>query len=261
MITCNLHDFLRSVREVLLDLAVGELEHLQAISVCGLRGSRLGEVVDDLAVRIGLLDVAIVEVYDGVAVAERLPTHSIAEDDFLLAVGVRTLHLAIVTHDALGGLSVLLVSVVVPVKELHLVILLFFVHVVGWLAGIIFMLIVFVACIVVLLLVVMIVSLLLDGLILVRLACSHLLADLLLLILELFHARLKVTILVAALASVQSLAGAAATALALLSAASRSASIEHTLSNAGEVDLVLRASRHGLRRLIGIIIIEVLLLA
>ena len=81
-----LHDFLGAITEVLLDLLVAELEHLQSIDKCGLGCLCLCKVVNHLLIREGLLDVVVVEVHDGVAVRVRLSFDSVAEDYFFLAV-------------------------------------------------------------------------------------------------------------------------------------------------------------------------------
>ena len=116
---------------MLFYLLVGELEYLQAVGVGGLRCLGLGEVVHDLLVRESLLDVAVVEVDDRVAVWERLSAYAIAEDHLLLAIQVCSLHFAIVANDLVLHLRVLCFLVVVNMGELHLVVLLVVVHLVS----------------------------------------------------------------------------------------------------------------------------------
>ena len=114
-----LHNLLRLVREVLLDLIVAELEHLQLVRECGLRGLRLSEVVDHFAIRECLLDVLVVEVDDRVSIRERLSFDSIIEDDLLLSVLVDPLDLAVVAHVLLDHLLVLQGLAVVLLWELE----------------------------------------------------------------------------------------------------------------------------------------------
>lgn len=110
---------------MLLDLIVGELEHLQAISVSRLSSLSLSKVVDNLAVWIGLLDVLVVEVNDRIAIRKGFSPDSITEDNFLLAIGEVPLDLTIVAYDSVLWLGVLVVLVVVSLGELHLKVLIF----------------------------------------------------------------------------------------------------------------------------------------
>lgn len=217
------NDLLGSVRKVLLNLTVAELEHLQAISIRSLRCPRLGEVVNNFAVWVRLLDVIVVEVDNGVAIPERFSANAIAENYLLLSVGISALHLTIVAHNALDCLRVRLLVVVVLIEELHLVVFLF---VLGLVAILCHMLLVAsqVHCtlfsqlnLVALLLIQSFLAVGIGDFVLI--AGRHLLAYLFLCLLELFHARLHVVVLVSALTRVQAL-GAAAATLALLSATS-----------------------------------------
>ena len=109
-----LHNLLRLIREVLLDLIVTELENLQLIRERGLRSLSLSEVVNYFAIRECLLDILVVEVDDCVAIWERLSFDSIIEDDLLLSVLVDPLDLSIMPHVlfdyflVLQGLAVIL---------------------------------------------------------------------------------------------------------------------------------------------------------
>lgn len=84
-----------------LDLIVAELEHLQFVRESCLRSLCFCKKVDDFPIRERLLDILIIEVYDGVPVWERLSLHPIVEDDLLLAVLVDALDFTIVTHELL----------------------------------------------------------------------------------------------------------------------------------------------------------------
>ena len=125
-----LHDFLGAVGEVLLDLVVGELEDLQAVGEGGLRGPRLRKVVDDALVRIGLLDVVVVEVDDGVAVGEHLALDAIVENHLFLSIFIHSLDLSIVSNNLLDHLHIRRRLAMVLHGELHveLLALLLLVH-------------------------------------------------------------------------------------------------------------------------------------
>jgi hypothetical protein len=101
-----LPDFFGAVGVVLLDLPVLELEHLQSVLERSLRRLRLCEVVNYFLVRIGLLDVVVVEIYDRVAIGPALALHAVVEDDLLLATLKCALDFSIVTDDLLSNLLV-----------------------------------------------------------------------------------------------------------------------------------------------------------
>ena len=108
---------------MLLDLRIRELEDLKSIWIGRLGRLGLRKVINNFLIRVRLLDIIIVEVDDGVAIRERLPADAIAENDLLLAVVVRPLHLAVVSDNLILNLRVWLLLVVVLVRELHLVVL------------------------------------------------------------------------------------------------------------------------------------------
>ena len=108
---------------MLLDLRIRELEDLKSVWIGRLGRLGLRKVINNFLIRVRLLDIIIVEVDDGVAIWERLPAYAIAENDLLLAVVVRPLHLAVVSDDLILNLRVWLLLVVVLVWELHLVVL------------------------------------------------------------------------------------------------------------------------------------------
>ena len=108
---------------MLLDLRIRELEDLKSVWIGRLGRLGLRKVINNFLIRVRLLDIIIVEVDDGVAIWERLPADAIAENDLLLAVVVRPLHLAVVSDNLILNLRVWLLLVVVLVWELHLVVL------------------------------------------------------------------------------------------------------------------------------------------
>ena len=108
---------------MLLDLRIRELEDLKSVWIGRLGRLGLRKVINNFLIRVRLLDIIIVEVDDGVAIWERLPADAIAENDLLLAVVVRPLHLAVVSDNLILNLRVWLLLVVVLVRELHLVVL------------------------------------------------------------------------------------------------------------------------------------------
>jgi len=108
---------------MLLDLRIRELEDLKSVWIGRLGRLGLRKVINNFLIRVRLLDIIIVEVDDGVAIWERLPAYAIAENDLLLAVVVRPLHLAVVSDNLILNLRVWLLLVVVLVRELHLVVL------------------------------------------------------------------------------------------------------------------------------------------
>lgn len=120
-----LHDLLGAVGEVLLYLVVSELEDLEPVWEGSLRGLGFGEVVDDALVGVGLFDVAVVKVDNGVAVGEDLALNTVVEDHLLLPVLIDALDLAIVTDDLLHHFHVGCALVVVVKRELHVEVLLF----------------------------------------------------------------------------------------------------------------------------------------
>ena len=101
-----------------LDLIVAEFEHLELVRESRLSGLCLGEEVHNFAIRVGLLDVLVVEVDDSVAIREGLTLDTIVEDDLFLAVLVDTLDLTIVTYELLDNFLVLNSFAVVLLGEL-----------------------------------------------------------------------------------------------------------------------------------------------
>jgi hypothetical protein len=80
---------------VLLNLAIGEFEHLESVIESGLGGLSFREIIDYFLVREGLLDILIIKIYDGVAVRERFTLNTVVKNDLFLTIGVHSLDLAI----------------------------------------------------------------------------------------------------------------------------------------------------------------------
>lgn len=114
---------------MLLNLLVRELEDLESVSVGSLRRLCLGEVVHDLLVGEGLLDVAVVEVNDCVSVWEGFSADTVAEDYFLLAIEVGSLDLAVVAYDLVLYFGVFGLLIVIIAWELHFVVFFIIFHV------------------------------------------------------------------------------------------------------------------------------------
>ena len=250
-----LHYLFCTVRVVLLDLGVRELEDLQAVGVGRLRRLCLCKIVNNFLVRIRLLDVVIVEVNNSVAIGEGFPADAIAEDDLLLAIDVRPLHLAIVADDLVLYLSIRLLLIVIMMWELHLVVLLLVVKVllvaISWQ----------VRCYLIII-VLLLVGLIDFGEVSQRVISSSLMTilwivttgdhigagviflilDLLLLVLELFNTGLSRLCALSTLLAHTSIC-IRVTCVAILplhtARVARAASVEHTLSNASELLLIL----------------------
>lgn len=103
----NLHDFFGFIREMLFDLIVAEFEDLELIRERRLSSLSLSEVVDDLAIREGLLDVLVVEVDDCVSVWERFAFDAVVKNDLFFTVLVDSLDLSVMTYILLDYLLVL----------------------------------------------------------------------------------------------------------------------------------------------------------
>jgi hypothetical protein len=80
---------------VLLNLTIGEFEHLKSIIESGLGGLSFRKIIDYFLVREGLLDILIIKIYDGVAVRERFTLNTVVKNDLFLTIGVHSLDLAI----------------------------------------------------------------------------------------------------------------------------------------------------------------------
>lgn len=107
---------------MLFDLVVSKFENLKTIRERGLCCLCLSEVVYNSLISIGLLDVIVVEVDNGVSVREHLSLHSIVEDDLFLSVFVDSLNLPIISNYLLDHLHVGGRLAVVVRRELHVVI-------------------------------------------------------------------------------------------------------------------------------------------
>lgn len=109
---------------MLLNLVVGELEHLQTVWEGCLSGLSICKVVDNALIRVGLLYVVVVEVDYGVSIWENLSLHSVVEDHFLFAIFVKTLDFSIVTYYLLNDFQISWGFVVILLRELHVIVLL-----------------------------------------------------------------------------------------------------------------------------------------
>ena len=103
---------LGSVLIVLLYLFAREFEDLHPIGVSCLCGLGLLEKVDYFLVGVGLFDVAVVEVNDGVAVWEGLTPNFVRKNDLLFIVKINSLNLAISSFYFVFDSCVLGVSVI-----------------------------------------------------------------------------------------------------------------------------------------------------
>jgi len=92
---------------MLFDLIVAEFEDLELIRERRLSSLSLSEVVDDLAIREGLLDVLVVEVDDCVSVWERFAFDAVVKNDLFFTVLVDSLDLSVMTYILLDYLLVL----------------------------------------------------------------------------------------------------------------------------------------------------------
>jgi len=110
---------------VLFNLTVLKFEHLESVAVGWLGSLGLSKIVNNLLIRIGLLNIIIVEVHNSIPIRVCLSPDPIGEYNLLLAIQECPLDLAIIAHDLLldGGV-VRILLVVVLAGELHLVVLL-----------------------------------------------------------------------------------------------------------------------------------------
>lgn len=114
---------------MLLNLVVCKFEDLQTIWEGGLGGLSLCKIVHDLLVWVGLLDIVVIEVDNGVSVGEDFPLNSIVEDDLFFPILINPLNLTIMANDLLNHFHVSWVLAVVDWWELHIeIFLLFFVR-------------------------------------------------------------------------------------------------------------------------------------
>ena len=80
------------------NLLIWELEDLKTIRVRCLRGFSLSKIVNYFLVGIGLFNVIIIEINDGVPVRECLSFHTIAENNLFLTILVCSLNLTVVSN-------------------------------------------------------------------------------------------------------------------------------------------------------------------
>ena len=91
---------------MLLDLLVGELEHLQPVRERRLGSFCLCKVIHNFLVGKSLLNVLVSKVDDHVAIRVGLTANSVSENYFFLARLVNSLDLAIMTHNLVHYLAV-----------------------------------------------------------------------------------------------------------------------------------------------------------
>jgi hypothetical protein len=104
---------------VLLYLVVATLENLKPIRECSLSGLGVCEVVDYLQVWESLLDNIIGEVDDRITRGPDFSLDTVAEEDFLLAIVVESLDLAILGLDLLHLLDLFNVLAMILLRELE----------------------------------------------------------------------------------------------------------------------------------------------
>lgn len=114
---------------MLFNLLVWKLEHLQTIWISCLSCLCLSKVVHNLLVCVCLLDIAVIEVNNCVAIREGLSTNAIAKNDFFFSINVSTLDFAIIADNLVLNLRVWLFFIMVLVWELHFIIFFFVVKV------------------------------------------------------------------------------------------------------------------------------------
>ena len=127
-----LHDLFSSIWEVLLNLIICKFEYLESIRECCLCSFSLGKVVDDLLVWVGLLDIIIIEVDNGVSVGEDFPFDAIIKNYLLLSVFINSLNLTIMTYNLLHNFHVLRILVMINLREFHVKIFLFIFICIYW---------------------------------------------------------------------------------------------------------------------------------
>lgn len=101
----NLHYFLSTIREVLFDLLVRELEYLKPIVESSLRCFGLSEIIYNFLVRESLLNILVVEIDDSVSIWEGLTLYTVVKNDFLFAVSIHSLNFSITTNVLINNLS------------------------------------------------------------------------------------------------------------------------------------------------------------
>lgn len=108
---------------MLLYLIIRKLEYLETVWECSLSRLCLSEVVGNLLVWESLFNVLIVEVHNCVPIREAFPLHTIIKNNFLFAVCVDPLNLAIVANNLFNDLAVSGGLAVVLLRELKAVVL------------------------------------------------------------------------------------------------------------------------------------------
>lgn len=69
-------------------------------------GLGLREVIHNSLVRIGLLDIVVVEVNDRITISEHFSLNSVVEDDLLLPVFIEPLYLSIISYRLFNDLDI-----------------------------------------------------------------------------------------------------------------------------------------------------------
>ncbi len=127
-----LHYFFCAVWEVLLNLIVCKFKDLKTIWKGGLGRLSLSKIVNDLLVWVGLFDIMIIEVNDGITIWEYFPLHAIIKNYLLFTVLINSLNLTIVTNNLLHNLHVLRILIMVDLRELHVKIFLLLLISIDW---------------------------------------------------------------------------------------------------------------------------------
>ena len=119
-----LHYLFRSIREMLLNLTIRKFEDLQSIRECCLGSLSFSKIINDLLVRICLLNIIIIKINNSIAIRECFPSNSIWKNYFLFAISKCPLYFAIISYDLILNIIIFSRLVMVLRWELHLVILL-----------------------------------------------------------------------------------------------------------------------------------------
>ena len=101
-----------------LNLSVGKLEDLQAIWESGLCSLSFTEEVDDLLIRVCLLDVSVVKVYDSISIREGFTSNLIAENNFFLVINKYSLYLTVISDNFTLHIDIWRVIIVILIRVL-----------------------------------------------------------------------------------------------------------------------------------------------
>lgn len=109
---------------MLLNLTIWKFKNLQSIRERCLSSLSFSKIINNLLIRIRLLNIIIIEINNSISIRECFPSNSIWKDHFLFAISKRPLYFTIISNNLILNVIIFSRLVMILRWKLHLVIFL-----------------------------------------------------------------------------------------------------------------------------------------